>query len=115
MLFNPIVRGGDPEHPIEDRFEYVIAFTDRMHSDGIDVAKEVFPDWEDWTLPGDPYPILGPPPEGDPLNKPLKTVKGDRRFMVDTTTSPTEEGDWADRLVASIRKRQNEGSQAEDQ
>lgn len=96
MLINPLVRGDTEDFP--DSFEVRIHFDQIRKDSGLDAAKEAVPDWEDYTLPGDPYPIPRNPAKIP--DEPVSTnfSKGQHGFLANTD----EEG-WEQKMIAAVR------------
>jgi len=105
LLINPLV-AGDTEELLDD-FEVRQAFDEIRRDSGLNAAKEALPDWEDYTLPGDPYPIPRAAQTGGPTTE--APFKGQHGYLVDTK----EEG-WQDRFISKVRERAGSNPDSED-
>ncbi len=101
LMVNPLVRGDTEEHL--DPFEVRVWFDELRKMSGLASAKEAIPDWEDYTLPGDPYPSPRKIRDSGPTTEaPFKGASG---YLVNTD----DEG-WEQKLIAKVRERAGQNS-----
>lgn len=99
-VVNPWVAGDLEEPP--DPATVREWFDQQRRENGLAAAKEALPEWENYTLPGDPYPIPRPTEEagGD-----TRAIKGEAGFLVDTNAD-----NWSRRFVDKVRERAGQNS-----
>lgn len=101
LLLNAVVYGEDEEEL--DPWEVRIHFDELRTTISLEFAKKSIPNWREYTIEGDPYPI--PRSSADPHRPAETVVKGSAGFLVDTN----EEG-ALDKFIAKVRDRAGQNS-----